>query len=151
MGQQGTAREITNPIPRKRETEMLINCHMWTMSPQTHILLSAKPSSSFLKNDAVIKMIIKSRSPTMRHVSTTHRVALAWLFDRINLDPKIQIKYVDTRNQLADMLTKVFLHVVNGCDWRPSFRHFCHLFCVVLFCCERLFFTVFSQLYGILF
>ena len=42
----------------------------------------------------------------MRHVSLTHRVALDWLFDRINLDPKIQIKYIDTKNQLADMLTK---------------------------------------------
>ena len=51
-------------------------------------------------------MIIKGRSPTMRHVSRTHRVALDWLFDRINLDPKIQIKYIDTKNQLADMLTK---------------------------------------------
>ena len=42
----------------------------------------------------------------MRHVSRTHRVALDWLFDRINLDPKIQIKYIDTKNQLADILTK---------------------------------------------
>ena len=42
----------------------------------------------------------------MRHVSRTHRVALDWLFDRINLDPKFQIKYIDTKNQLADMLTK---------------------------------------------
>ena len=32
--------------------------------------------------------------------------ALDWLFDRINLDPKIQIKYIDTKNQLADILTK---------------------------------------------
>ena len=39
----------------------------------------------------VIKMIIKGRSPTMKHVSRTHRVALDWLFDRINLDSKIQI------------------------------------------------------------
>ena len=51
-------------------------------------------------------MIIKGRSPTMRHVSRTHRVALDWLFDGINLDPKIQIKYIDTKNQLADILTK---------------------------------------------
>ena len=29
-----------------------------------------------------------------------------WWFDRTNLDPKIQIKYIDTKNQLADMLTK---------------------------------------------
>ena len=57
-------------------------------------------------NEAVIKMIFKGRSPTMSHVSRTHRVALDRLFDRINLDPKIQIKYIDTRNQLADILTK---------------------------------------------
>ena len=60
----------------------------------------------FKDNEAVINMIIKGRSPTMRHVSTTHRVALDWLFDRINLDPKIQIKDIDTKNQLADFLTK---------------------------------------------
>ena len=40
----------------------------------------------FEDNEAVIKMMIKGRSPTMRHVSRTHRVALDWLFDRINLD-----------------------------------------------------------------
>ena len=60
----------------------------------------------FEDNEAVIKMIIKGRSPTMRHVSRTHGVALDWLFDRINSDPKIQIKYIDTKNQLADILTK---------------------------------------------
>ena len=60
----------------------------------------------FEDNEAVIKMIIKGRSPTMRHVSRTHRVDLDWLFDGINLDPKIQIKYIDTKNQLADILTK---------------------------------------------
>ena len=60
----------------------------------------------FENNEAVIKMINKGRSPTMRHVSRTHRVALDWLFDEINLDPKIQIKYIDTKNQLTDILTK---------------------------------------------
>ena len=57
----------------------------------------------FEDNEAVTKMIMKGRSPTMRHVSRTHRVALDWLFDRINLDPKIQIKYIETKNQLADI------------------------------------------------
>ena len=56
--------------------------------------------------EAVIKMIIKGRSLTMRHVSRTHIVALDWLFGRINLDPQFQIKYIDTKNQLADILTK---------------------------------------------
>ena len=60
----------------------------------------------FEDNEPVIKMILKGRSPTMRHVSRTHRVALDWLFDRINLESKIQIKYIDTKNQLKDILTK---------------------------------------------
>ena len=59
----------------------------------------------FEDNEGVIKMIIKERSPTMRHVSRTHRVALDWLFDKINLDPKTQMKYIDAKNQLADILT----------------------------------------------
>ena len=69
---------------------------------------SARPEAVlyvFEDNEAVIKMIIKGRSPTMRHFSRTHRVALDWLFDRINLDNKIQIKYIDTKNQLADIIT----------------------------------------------
>ena len=68
----------------------------------------------FEDNEAVIKMIIKGRSHTMRHVSRTHRVALDWLFDRINLDSKIQIKYIDPKNQLADILTEGISHVMSG-------------------------------------
>ena len=68
----------------------------------------------FGDNEAVIKMIVKGRSPSMRHVSRTHRVLLDWLFHRINLDPKIQIKYIDTKNQLADMLTGEISLVMSG-------------------------------------
>ena len=57
----------------------------------------------FEDNEAVIKMIIKGRSPTMRHVSRSYRVALDWLCDRINLDPKIQIRYFETKHKLADI------------------------------------------------
>ena len=42
----------------------------------------------FEDNKAVLKMIIYGRSPTIRHVSRTHRVAPDWLFDRINPGPK---------------------------------------------------------------
>ena len=83
------------------------------LSKVDHVVTNARSSRCeaqlyiFEGNEAVIKMIIKGRSPTMRHVSRTHRVALDWSFDKINLDPqKIKIKYVDTKNQLADMLTK---------------------------------------------
>ena len=72
-------------------------------------------------NEAVIKMIIKGRIPTMRHVSRTHRVALDWLFDRIYLYPKIHIKYVDTKHQLADMFTK-------GNFTRDEWNHLIRLF-----------------------
>ena len=75
----------------------------------------------FKDNEAVIKMIIKGRSPTMRHVSRTHRVALDWLFDRFFLDSKIQIRYIDTKNQLADILTK-------GNFTRDEWNHLLNLF-----------------------
>ena len=82
------------------------NCQMWTTYPKTHTSSQGESQLYFFEeNEAVIK-IVKGRSPTMRHVSRTHRVALDWLFDRINLEPKIPIKYVDTRNQLTDMLSK---------------------------------------------
>ena len=64
----------------------------------------------FEVNEAVIKMIIQGRSPTMRHVSRTHRVSLDWLFDRINLDPKIKIRYIDTKHQIADFFDQRTLH-----------------------------------------
>ena len=38
----------------------------------------------FEDNEAVIKMIANGRSPTMRHISRTHRVSFDWLFHRIN-------------------------------------------------------------------
>ena len=40
-------------------------------------------------NDAVIKMCIKERSPSMKHVARTHRVNLDWLFERLNRDPAV--------------------------------------------------------------
>ena len=80
----------------------------------------------FEDNEAVIKMIIKGRSPTMRHVSRTDRVALDWLFDRINLDPIIQIKFVDTKNQLPDILTK-------GNFTRDEWNHLLCLFKIIIF------------------
>ena len=57
----------------------------------------------------------------MRHVSRTQRVELDRLSDRINLDPKIHIKYVDTTNQLADLLAE-------GSFTRDEW---CHLLCFV--------------------
>ena len=65
---------------------------------------------AFEDNEAVIKMMIKGRSPTMRDVSRTHRVALDWLFDRINLDSKIQVKYIDTKKTTRRHLNQREFH-----------------------------------------
>ena len=74
------------------------NLKEWSMILDNVDFVSSNVQSShqeallyvFEDNEAVIKMIIKGRSLTMRHVSRTHRVALDWLFDGINLDAKIQ-------------------------------------------------------------
>ena len=48
-------------------------------------------------------------------------VALDWLFDRINLDSKIQIRYIDIKSRLADILTK-------GNFTRDEWNHLLSLF-----------------------
>ena len=95
-------------IHKRKESQRVINdldnvdfIHSNVYSSHQEALLYV-----FEDNEEAIKKIIKGRSPTLRHVSRTHRVALDWLFDRINLDPKSQIKYIDTKNQFADILTK---------------------------------------------
>ena len=97
-----------NKHKRNRHVDQLSHV---TTYPQTRTLLKVSLSCANLKRtEAVTKMTNKGRNPTMRHVSRTHRVAQDWLFDRINLDPKIQIKYIDTKNQFADILTKGKFH-----------------------------------------
>ena len=77
-------------------------------------------------NDAVIKMVVKQRSPKLRHVARTHRVDLDWLFDRISNDPGCFIKFVGTKEQIADILTKgsftaeAWLTLLNSCQIYPS-------------------------------
>ena len=87
-----------------RDLDQLLNVDY--VPTRAHSSQSESQLYIFEDNAAVINMKIKRRSPTMRHVSRTHRVALDWLFDSINLEYKIQVKFVDTKNQLADMLTK---------------------------------------------
>ena len=72
-------------------------------------------------------MVKKGRSPTMRHVSRTHRVSLDWLFER--LDRKkyegTRLRWVDTLNQIADIMSKgsftaqQWLHLCMLCQLGP--------------------------------
>ena len=105
------------------------------LSDLDHVVTNASSSQCevqlyiFEDNEAVIKMIIKSRNPMMRHVSRSHRVALDWLFDT-----KIQIKYVDTKNQFADML-------IEGSFTGDEWNHLLRLFNIMnfsMFSCSHL-------------
>ena len=42
----------------------------------------------------------------MRHVVRTQRVDLDWLFERIREDPGVHMRYINTKKQLGDFLTK---------------------------------------------
>ena len=55
-------------------------------------------------NEAVIKMIINGRIPTMRHVSRTNRVALDWLFGRKKSGP-------EDSNQVCRLQTPTCIHI----------------------------------------
>ena len=57
-------------------------------------------------NEAVIKMIIKQRALALRHTARTQRVDLDFLFHLFRQDPSICIRYVNTKSQIADILTK---------------------------------------------
>ena len=122
-----------NPIPIKHTNVIPTNID--------HIPSSTTPSGHsarlfvFEDNEAVIKIIIKGRSPTTRHVSRTSRVALDGLFDTINLDPKIQIRCIDTKHQLADILTKGnFTHD----EWN-NLLHSCNVSHFSSTCCTKIF------------
>ena len=86
-------------VQKRHTSQKEIDAMLQMSNPRQEVKLYV-----FEDNEVVIKMIMKGS--TMRHVSRAHRVALDWLFDRINLDPKIQIKYIDTKNHFADILTQ---------------------------------------------
>jgi hypothetical protein len=65
-------------------------------------------------NDAVIKSIIKTRSPNLRHVARTHRTNLHWLFERFLNDPGLRIRHVNTEIKLLTSSPRVPSHVNNG-------------------------------------
>ena len=57
-------------------------------------------------NDAVLKLLIKQRNPRLRHVVRTHRVNADFIFKVVHDDDCISARYVNTKVQIADMMTK---------------------------------------------
>ena len=78
--------------------------------------------------DAVIATVIKGRSMTMRHTSWTQRVCLDWLLERLREDWSMCLRYVKTKDQTADILTKASFagprwdHFISLCSFHPEFR-----------------------------
>ena len=101
-----------NPIPIKHTNVSPTNID--NIPTNTRNSWSSAMFYVFEDNEAVIKMIMKGRRPTMRHVSRTHKVALDWLFDRINLDPKIQIRYLTPNTKSQTSWPKGISHVMSG-------------------------------------
>ena len=122
------------PPTKYRNTQSTTNTHSSQGESQLYI---------FEDKEAVIKMIMKRRSQAMRHVSGTHTAALDGCWTEFNLEPKIKIKYVDTKNQLADMLTKESFP-------RDEWNHLLRLFNIMhfsMFSCSHLasFFLIRSE------
>ena len=61
-------------------------------------------------NDAVIKMCLKVRAPTLRHVSRTHRIDVDLLLEQVHAIEGLCIKYINTKLQLADIFTTPCTH-----------------------------------------
>ena len=58
-------------------------------------------------NQAMIKVMASGHSPTMRHLSRTHRVDLKWLSECF-VQPCAGLKYCHTKRQAGGICTKAF-------------------------------------------
>ena len=57
-------------------------------------------------NEAVIKMSIKTRAPTLHYVTRTQSVDLSFIFCPFQKDPGLEMNYINTKMQIGDLLTK---------------------------------------------
>ena len=119
-----------NPIPIKHTNVIPTNIdHI--PSNTTH----SGPGAMFYvfeDNEVAIKMIIKGRSPTMRHVSRIHRIALVGCSTESIWIPKSKTKKNDTKHQLADILT---VRNFTRDEWN-KLLHLFHIHCSSL-CCTK--------------
>ena len=60
-------------------------------------------------NGTVTKIIKKAISMALRHLPRTHRIDVHWLFE-VSANPQIRMLYVNTKQQIADLITKSLNH-----------------------------------------
>ena len=74
---------------------------------QTRPVMPKVPFVIFEDNQAALKILQKGRSNALRHINRTHSVSCDLLFMIRKLED-IYVKYIDTKAQAADVLTKAF-------------------------------------------
>ena len=76
----GDCSRNTSKPKQKANLDVQLLSHLVYVPTNAHSTQGESQLYMFEDNEAVIKMIVKGRSPTMRHVSRTHRVAIDRLF-----------------------------------------------------------------------
>ena len=61
-------------------------------------------------NQATLRVMKTGKSASLRHLSRTHHVNLAWITERVN-DSELIPQYIETDRQAADIFTKPFTNV----------------------------------------
>ena len=82
--------------------EGLPSIALWECILQRDIVLTV-----YEDNEAMIKIMMSGRNPTMRHVGRTDRVSIQWLHELFQ-EPYLKLEHVDTKRQAADIFTKAF-------------------------------------------
>ena len=88
----------------------LVTCSQFQLVVRMYELIVTFHCNHFVHTFAprkhVIWGVVFTEAPQWDIVPRTHRVAPGWLFDRINLDQNMQIRHIDTKNQLEHIPTK---------------------------------------------
>ena len=66
------------------------------------------PLVFFEDNTAAIAVMKSGKNPQIRHMNRTHQVSHRWLHEIIDRDPAVTIRYCDTKEMKADLMTKAF-------------------------------------------
>ena len=68
-------------------------------------------------NTATIAIIRSGRNPQLRHLGRTHDVSVKWLSDTFRKEHQIELGYIASKEQCADIFTKAFEDVTR---WEPA-------------------------------
>ena len=86
-------------------------------------------------NTAMIRICQAGRNPTMRYLSRTMGISIAWLYERFQ-DTNLELIYEESAKMTADIFTKAFTdkakwqevcHLVNIVDKEQFYEHIAYV------------------------